>query len=140
MADEETFKITDRRGRARDEAPAAPAGPDQAARAADSPWPVSDATSADAGGARGAAPKLDLQALFGMFVTTALVNLGVSPDPASGQPHLDLDGAREAIDVLVLLRDKTAGNRTEHESRFLEEALYQLQMAYVSVARGVPPA
>ena len=52
---------------------------------------------------------------------------------------MDLEQAREAIDVLVLLRDKTSGNRTEQESRLLEEIVYDLQMRFVRAAEAGPP-
>jgi hypothetical protein len=136
MAEEETFKITDRRGRAKDAAPPEPAAagaPAESVRSAEGPPSPAVPPPGPAGGP---APKPDLQGLFVMFASSALINLGEAPDPASGQRHVDLDGAREAIDVLLLLRDKTAGNRTEPESRFLEQVLYDLQIRFVSAARG----
>jgi hypothetical protein len=75
-----------------------------------------------------------------MFASSALVSLGAAPDPASGERSVDLDQAQGAIDVLLLLRDKTQGNRTEAESRLLEEILYDLQLRFVRTARGGPSA
>ena len=90
-------------------------------------------------GARPSAVPPDLQQLFIMFTSSALINMGEAADPGSGERHVDLDQAREAIDVLVLLRDKTQGNRSEEESRLLEDVLYDLQMRFVRVARGSRP-
>ena len=72
-------------------------------------------------------------ALFvGFFLaSSALINLGEAPDPMSGERQVDLDQAKEAIDLLRLLREKTEGNRTEHESRLLEQILYDVQMRFV---------
>lgn len=93
-----------------------------------SPAPVGDPTA-------GIGP-LDLQGLFIMFASSALIGLGAAPDPALGEPRVDLEQAQEAIETLLLLRDKTAGNRTEAESRLLDDILYDLQMRYVRVAKG----
>jgi len=134
MAEEESFKVTDRRGRSRDAEPASSSEPGIAA----TPSPVHDRA-----GGPSASPisevKPDLQELFVMFADSAMINLGEAPDPATGERHLDLNQAREAIDLLLLLRDKTAGNRTEPESRLLEQLLYGLQMRYVEATRGAPP-
>jgi hypothetical protein len=141
MAEDETFKITDRRGRAKDAVPPEPAGSTPAVEPArgDAPPPARGVEPPGPGPGHGPMPRPDLQGLFVMFASSALINLGDAPDPASGQHHVDLDGAREAIDVLLLLRDKTAGNRTEQESRFLEQVLYDLQMRFVGAARAAPP-
>ncbi|HET8575529.1 MAG TPA: DUF1844 domain-containing protein [Methylomirabilota bacterium] len=85
-------------------------------------------------------PSQDLSGLFVMFASTALVSLGAAPDPMTGERRVDLDEARGAIDVLLLLRDKTRGNRTEQESRLLEEILYDLQLRFVKAAGGGPSA
>jgi hypothetical protein len=71
-----------------------------------------------------------------MFASSALVSLGEAADPVTGETRVDLDQAREAVDVLLLLRDKTHGNRSEQESRLLEEILYDLQMRFVRAAEG----
>ena len=44
--------------------------------------------------------------------------------------------AKEAIDLLALLRIKTNGNRTDQESHLLEEMLYDLQLRFVNAARS----
>lgn len=136
MAEDETFRITDRRGRP-DEAGSAeaavrppeprPSRPHAEPTIPPSPAPVGDPT-AEIG-------PLDLQGLFIMFASSALIGLGAAPDPGSGEPRVDLEQAQEAIETLLLLRDKTAGNRTEAESRLLDDILYDLQMRYVRVAK-----
>jgi len=140
MADE-TFRVTDRRGRP-DEAGSAeatvrppepgPSRPHAQSTTPPAPTPVGDPTL-------GIGP-LDLQGLFIMFASSGLIGLGAAPDPASGQPRVDLEQAQEAIETLLLLRDKTAGNRTEAESHLLDDILYDLQMRYVRVAKGQSPS
>lgn len=77
----------------------------------------------------------DLSSVFIMFAGWALIGLGEAPDPATGDRRLDLPQARDAIETLRLLREKTSGNRTDPESRLLEELLYDVQMRYVRVAK-----
>ena len=79
---------------------------------------------------------LDLQGIFVMFATSALMGLGEAADPATRERRIDLEQAREAIDVLLLLRDKTSGNRTEQEDQLLEELVYDLQMRFVRVVEA----
>ncbi|MDO8476498.1 MAG: DUF1844 domain-containing protein [Candidatus Rokubacteria bacterium] len=133
MAEDETFKVTDRRRRDEtDESPTAPAPPDPAAQA-----PGAAATgSASQGPAPAPQGGPDLQGLFIMLASSALVNLGEAADPETGERVLDLEQAKEAIDLLSLLRVKTEGNRTDQESHLLEEMLYDLQLRFVRAAKG----
>ncbi len=58
-----------------------------------------------------------------------------------GQPRIDLIGARQTIDTLSLLQEKTKGNLTAAEEGFLQNCLYELRMAYVEVTNALarPP-
>lgn len=140
MADEESFKVTDRRGRAREaelaERPAPASAPEPAR--AEPPRAATTAGAPDAAGAgEGGA---DLSGLIVMFASSALMSLGAAPDPTTGERRVDLDQAQGAIDILLLLREKTRGNRTEQESRLLEEVLYDLQLRFVRVTESGPTA
>ena len=98
---------------------------------------VNDRRQRDAApGGEGDRAASDLSSVFIMFAGWALVALGESPDPVAGERPPDLRQAREAIEILRLLRDKTAGNRTEQETALLEELLYDVQMRYVRVAKA----
>jgi len=135
MADDESFKVTDRRGRPREETdpPGEPPETTQAPSTASSSR-GGDIPPAGPGSTESHAP--DLQDLFVMFASSALISMGEAADPSTGQRTVDLDQARHAIDLLVLLRDKTSGNRTDEESRLLEHMLYDLQMRFVRVAEA----
>ena len=89
----------------------------------------------DAGGPAGA-PKADLTALLVMLYSDAMANLGQAPDPVTGRPHVDLDQARFAIDLLAMLQEKTRSNRTPDESAVLEEMLSTLRMGYVRISQA----
>jgi hypothetical protein len=70
-----------------------------------------------------------------MFGTTVLLHLGLAPDPASGETKKDLRQAKQAIDVLDLLKGKTAGNLTPEESGMLDNVLFDLRMRYLEAVR-----
>jgi len=87
----------------------------------------------------------DLQMTFERFLAsfymTAMVQLGLMHEPG-GQPRVDLIGARQTVDTLALLQEKTKGNLTATEENFLQNCLYELRMAYVEVTNALsrPPA
>ena len=63
--------------------------------------------------------------------TSALIYLGQVPDPVSGKTITDLVGARQTIDLISLLKEKTAGNLTPDEEGLIDGALYDLRMLFV---------
>jgi hypothetical protein len=71
---------------------------------------------------------------------TAMLQLGLMREQ-SGQPHIDVIGARQTIDTLSLIGEKTKGNLTPREENFLQNSLYELRMAYVEVTNQLarPP-
>jgi hypothetical protein len=70
----------------------------------------------------------------------AMLQLGLMHEQG-GQPRIDLIGARQTIDTLSLLTEKTKGNLTNAEEVFLQNCLYELRMAYVEVTNALahPP-
>ncbi len=77
---------------------------------------------------------------FSMFIlslnTSALVHLGEIPDPHTQQKKKDLALARQTIDILDMLREKTRGNLTKEEEKLLENILYELRLLYLKVSGG----
>ena len=86
----------------------------------------------------------DLEMTFERFVAslymTAMLQLGLMHEEG-GQPRIDLIGARQTIDTISLLADKTKGNLSSREEGFLQNSLYELRMAYVEVTNTLakPP-
>ena len=76
-------------------------------------------------------PPVDFAAFVMMLVNNVMVFLGQVPNPLTQQPQVDLAQAKQTIDTIMMLREKTRGNLTAEEERFLQELLPQLQMAYV---------
>ncbi len=78
----------------------------------------------------------DLEMSFDKFVAslymTTLMQLGLAA-PQGEKPMLDLMGARQTIDILGILKDKTKGNLTPAEDGTLVNVLYELRMAYLEV-------
>jgi hypothetical protein len=87
-----------------------------------------------------ASPNQDSYALpepnFTTFVlslaSSALVHLGETPEPDSGQYTPNLPLAKHTIDILAMLEKKTAGNLAAEETRIIEHMLCQLRLAYVA--------
>lgn len=87
-----------------------------------------------------AGPERSLAGLFVMLASSAAMAMGEAPDPLTGQVHRDLGQAAEIVDLLILLREKTEGNRSAEETQILDEILYDLQLRYVSATkRGARP-
>ena len=73
---------------------------------------------------------------FGTFLlsvgSSALIHLGEAPDPNSGETQpKNLALAQQSIDLLALMQEKTKGNLTADEARFLETLLHDLRLKYV---------
>jgi hypothetical protein len=60
----------------------------------------------------------------------ALMHLGDIPNPMTQQTELNPEGAKEAIDLLIALRDKTQGNLSDEEKKMLETLITQLQIKF----------
>lgn len=66
------------------------------------------------------------------IASSAAMALGLAPDPQTGKSEKDKNMARFNIDLLVMLKDKTKGNLTTDEQRFLETVIADLQMKFVN--------
>jgi hypothetical protein len=82
----------------------------------------------------------ELEMTFERFMASlymsAMMQLGLMHEQG-GQPRVDLIGARQTIDTLSLLSEKTKGNLTGVEESFLQNCLYELRMAYVEVTNAL---
>ncbi|HTM43336.1 MAG TPA: DUF1844 domain-containing protein [Polyangiaceae bacterium] len=83
----------------------------------------------------------DLPAIdFATFVLSlnhsALVHLGLAPDPVTGQRAQSLPLAKQTIDLLGMLHEKTRGNLTGDEERALSNVLYELRLSYVQAVKS----
>lgn len=83
----------------------------------------------------GELPAIDFNTFVLSLSHSALVHLGDAPDP-EGARSTNLPLARQTIDLLTLLQDKTRGNLTGPEERVLTQALYDLRSRYLEVAKN----
>jgi hypothetical protein len=69
--------------------------------------------------------------------TMAAVQFGDVPDPSTGQPvEANLPAAREMIEILGMLQEKTRGNLADVEHKLLDDLLYDLRLRYVEAQKG----
>jgi hypothetical protein len=123
--EESGFRVTDRRGRARDAvSDVAPAAPTPPVAPAGAPGPEPAPAPALVG---------DLRGLFVMLGESALASLGDAADPLAGA---DLEQARDLVEMLLVLRERTEGRRTDEESRLLDQVLYELQGQFARASGG----
>lgn len=96
--------------------------------------------------ARGHGKAADFEMSFDRLVqslyVTALMQLGMMPAaPGEGeQPRVDIIGARQTIDTLGILKDKTKGNLTKTEESLLQNALFELRMAFLEITNAITRA
>jgi len=87
--------------------------------------------SESSGKQSGTLPEINFSSFILSLGSSALYHFGDIPDPVSGTKQRNLDMARQTIDILVVLRDKTTGNLSDDEAKLLESLLHDLQMRYV---------
>jgi len=73
------------------------------------------------------------------FQAAALQSLGKVPNTLSGKNEINLQVAKNSIDILGMLEEKTSGNLTEDELKMLRQSLSQLRMLYVEVMNNNRP-
>lgn len=81
-------------------------------------------------------PEMSFATLVLSLSTSALIHLGVPPEPeteAPAEPNLPL--ARQTIDILEVLREKTRGNLDEAEKQLLESVLHDLRLRFVAAKK-----
>lgn len=79
-------------------------------------------------------PEVNFNSLIFSLSSSALFHLGEIADPQTGEKKKDLPLAKHAIDTISILEEKTAGNLTEEEARFIENVLTDLRWRYVKAA------
>jgi len=84
--------------------------------------------------------EMTLERFLASLYMTAMLQMGLMHEQG-GQPRIDIIGARQTIDTLALMAEKTKGNLTPTEEAFLQNSLYEVRMAYVEVTNALsrPP-
>jgi len=151
-----SFKVADRRRfadpdatdageRAEDVAERTPDREPERSTAHDPPPIVGDAGAAPSGsqpsgqaaaGDAGDAGEMSFSTFVIGLTTQALMHLGEIADPLQQEVGRDLPAAKQMIDLLGILRDKTKGNLDQAEAQLLDTMLYDLRMRFVEVSRS----
>ncbi len=76
-------------------------------------------------------PEINFPTFVVSLNASALLHLGAIEDPSTGQTHKNLTMAKQTIDILSMLEEKTAGNLTTEEKNLLKNILYDLRIIYV---------
>lgn len=74
-----------------------------------------------------------LSVLVMSIASSAVMAMGLAPDPQTGEMSKDKNMARFNIDLLLVLQQKTKGNLTTDESQFLDNLVNDLQLKFVSM-------
>jgi hypothetical protein len=82
-------------------------------------------------------PAIDFATFILSLSHSALVHLGDAPDPSGESAPRDVAMAKQTIELLAVLQEKTEGNLSGEEERLLDQVLYDLRMRYVEVTRSV---
>jgi hypothetical protein len=80
-------------------------------------------------------PEASFSALLFSLSSSALLHLGEIADPYTNQKKQDLALAKHTIDTMAMLKEKTRGNLTEEEKKFLESVLADLRWRYVKATQ-----
>ncbi|HSR13052.1 MAG TPA: DUF1844 domain-containing protein [Thermodesulfobacteriota bacterium] len=133
--DKKGFTIRDRRASAKAE-PAQEAPKESAAPQAGEKPAEERKEQATPGAGEPELPEINFSSFILSLSTSALLNLGEVPDPQTSKTEKSLPLAKQSIDILGLLKEKTRGNLTSDEEKLLEHLLADLRWRYVRAARG----
>jgi hypothetical protein len=80
-------------------------------------------------------PEVNFTSLIFSLSSSALFHLGEIADPQSGETKIDLPLSKHAIDTIAMLQEKTKGNLTDEEDKFVENILTDLRWRYVKAKK-----
>lgn len=87
-------------------------------------------------GAQGSYPEMNFEKVVESLYMSALIQMGALR--AEGEePRVDIIGARQTIDSLTVLQDKTKGNLTDKEQTMLQNVLFELRMAWIELTNAI---
>ncbi len=94
------------------------------------PAPEKDLADGDA-----SAPPINFSTFVLSLASSAAYHMGGFQDAVSGKTSVNLDLAKQSIDILAILEEKTKGNLTEEETSLLSHSLYDLRMKFVEMSK-----
>lgn len=121
--EDKSFTIVDKRKRVEDKSPSD--GEPSA--------PAPEGSHSDPADAK--APPIDFSTFILSLSSSAIYHMGGFQDPHSGKTSMNLELAKQSIDIIALLEAKTKGNLDQDEQKLITHALYDLRMRYVELAK-----
>lgn len=83
-----------------------------------------------------AMPAINFSTFILSLNSAALVHLGAEADPTSGARAVNLPLAKQTIDILAMMEEKTKGNLSDDEKRLVTHLIYELRLLYVKQTKG----
>jgi hypothetical protein len=84
----------------------------------------------------GPSAPVSMEQIIQSMYLSAVVAMGAATEPGQ-KPRIDIVGARQSIDMLGVLQDKTKGNLTDKEQRLLQSALFELRMMFLDITNAI---
>jgi Domain of unknown function (DUF1844) len=81
-------------------------------------------------------PPADFEQIVQSFYLSAVIAMGAAAEPGQ-KPRVDIVGARQSIDLLAVLSEKTKGNITYREQKLLQTALFNLRMMFLEITNSI---
>ena len=81
-------------------------------------------------------PEMSFEQIVQSIYMTTILQLGGGAQPGE-QPKIDLMGARQSVDMLAILAEKTKGNLTPAEARLMDNALFEVRMGFLEVTQAL---
>ncbi len=78
---------------------------------------------------------VDFATFIFSLATGAFIQMGLAPDPMTGKTEKNLPMARQTIDMLLMLKDKTRGNLTSDEKELIERLVNDAQLGFVKASK-----
>jgi Domain of unknown function (DUF1844) len=149
---DEGFKVVDRRhftetGDLREGAVEQERREEEAAKAASAQAaakavaaPAADIAAVATEPAETIAPSRGFQMLVDFLTRNAAAMMGGMADPQTGQAYVDLEGAREVIDMIDVLKDKTHGNLAKQDEDLIMEVAGSLKLSFMEISKAAAQA
>ncbi len=129
--EEKDFVIRDKRSSANPDSPDSPDSVEEKGQEVPEHTGVEENSKDKASDQKASAPEITFSTFILSLSSSAAMNLGEYQDPVSGHVSKNLELAKQSIDILGLLHEKTRGNLSDEEAGLLDSALYELRMRYV---------
>ena len=84
----------------------------------------------------GATGAISFEHIIQSFYVSAMIAMGAGTEPGQ-KPRVDIVGARQSIDMLALLQEKTKGNLTQKEEATLQNVLFELRMMFLEITNAI---